>query len=226
MKTIDITNITFSRLTAIEPTGKSIPGEGREWLFNCSCGNKFRIVAKKVRSGNTKSCGCLSRDSNIQRCRKDMAGKVVGRLTVLRYDRTEAGKVVFWLCQCECGEVVSVRGASLRFGHTNSCGCLAREATGNAARKHGRSKTKTYAVWKTMRQRCSNPNDANYHYYGGRGVSVCGRWESFEAFIADMGEAPKGLTLDRIDPNGNYEPGNCRWATWAVQRHNRRDTNG
>jgi hypothetical protein len=94
-----------------------------------------------------------------------------------------------------------------------------------AKRRHGHSpkgkSTRIYQVWVAMRQRCENPNHKNYDLYGGRGICVCWDWGRFENFLADMGEKPNGLTLDRINPDGNYEPGNCRWATWHQQRINR-----
>lgn len=222
MKAIDITGKVFGRLTAIRPTGTVYLDGKREWLFLCSCGRSLIAPGSRVKSGNTRSCGCLSSESIIERCRKDITGLTFGRLKVLRYDRTEK-KVAFWLCQCTCGREVSVCGTDIRSGHTKSCGCLGLENRAKSSTVHGKSKSKTYAVWKTMRQRCNNPRNFDYKYYGGRGVTVCNRWDKFSNFLEDMGEAPPGLTLDRIDPSGNYEKNNCRWTTWEVQRKNRRN---
>lgn len=148
--------------------------------------------------------------------RLDLTGQKFSFWTVLEKGDVGPYGAVYWKCRCECGAVKEVLAGLLRSGSSRSCGC-------NRAR-HGYSQTPTGAAWYGMRQRCYNPNDKNYSSYGGRGIEVCKRWqESFENFFADMGEAPKGLTLDRIEVDGNYEPGNCRWATRQTQQRNRRN---
>lgn len=154
---------------------------------------------------------------------KDLLGKRFARLTVISH----AGRVkrkTRWLCVCECGNEIETTADSLQRGDAKSCGCLHREAVGTAARTHGRSGTPEHSIWKAMIRRCYNQNVKEYFRYGGRGIVVCERWRSFENFLADMGERPSAEhSIDRKDNNGNYEPGNCRWATRKQQGRNKRN---
>src|SRR3990167_4007614 len=127
-----------------------------------------------------------------------------------------------WLCLCECGNQKEIEKRLLTSGKSRSCGCLHSEMLAARSTTHGASKTRTYRIWNGMIGRCANQNHHAYSRYGGNGVVVCDRWLSFENFLADMGEAPHGLSIDRYPNNGgNYEPGNCRWATLVEQANNK-----
>jgi hypothetical protein len=155
----------------------------------------------------------------------DLAGQRFGRWLVVK--RVEAVGNSRWLCQCDCGTRKSVVGSFLKNGVSKSCGCFRAEVTAERMRMlsgHNASETKTYSSWRKMMGRCFDPADIGYHRYGGRGIGVHARWTDFRNFLSDMGERPDGFTLDRINPNGDYEPANCKWATRAEQSGNRRNT--
>lgn len=153
----------------------------------------------------------------------NLVGAKFGRWTVL--SRSEnAGSKIMWLCRCSCGAQKAVRAGSLTRGRSTSCGCWQRELATKSSTTHNGSSTPEFMVWKSMLGRCSNPNCKDWKNYGGRGIFVCDRWRAgFQNFLDDMGRRPSNeFSIDRVDVNGNYEPGNCRWATAKEQVDNRR----
>ena len=148
----------------------------------------------------------------------DRTGQVFGKLIVVEQAGRDRLKKVLWRCKCECGNLTVVVSGALVTGNTTSCGCGFREAV----TKHGGSGKGSYNTWRAMIRRCTVQTDKDYPRYGGKGVSVCPSWMSYEKFVADMGEPNGDETLDRIDVYGNYEPSNCRWAGVQTQNRNTR----
>jgi hypothetical protein len=154
--------------------------------------------------------------------RIDKTGNVYGRLTVLSYSHTDKG-FAYWKCKCTCGNIVTKQGNRLQQKYTQSCGCLSKQVPNNF--KHGFYGTKEYRAWYLMKSRCYNKHSIQYKWYGARGITVCDEWvNSFLNFFNYIGLAPsKKHSVDRIDNNGNYEPGNVKWSTSKEQNNNRRD---
>lgn len=154
----------------------------------------------------------------------DLTGRRFNSLTVIRRAPNDKRGKPRWVCKCDCGTETTYAARDLKRGNLYSCGCQRSRRISEKNKTHGMSRHPAWAVWHSMKQRCMDPNHKAWKNYGGRGITVCGRWaESFEAFWEDMGPTYQpGLEIDRIDNNRGYEPGNCRWTTRKVNARNRR----
>lgn len=155
----------------------------------------------------------------------DLSGKRFGKLVAISRDKNRKG--TYWVCKCDCGNMSSVQYTNLVSGGTKSCGCgRGKSGSENTFYRHGGRGTKLYGVWKTMRQRCNNSNNYDYRWYGAKGIKVCEEWNDFAKFRewANGSGYKEGLTIDRIDSQGNYEPSNCRWITIQEQQRNKSNT--
>lgn len=233
----DLTGQKFHKLTVLKMNGKN---KEILWLCKCDCGKTTTVRANNLKSGQVKSCGCLQRTSESDYDK--YIGKKFNRLTVLKYLKKDSHSAVIFSFLCDCGNYYTGKLSPVKSGKVKSCGCYGIEQRKNTPRnlRHGHNKkgrtTPTYHSWASAKKRCFNKNDSQYKNYGGRGIMMCQRWRnSFEAFLKDMGEKQKGLSIDRIDNDGHYScgkcsqcrennwPMNCKYTTDQTQARNRRN---
>lgn len=217
---IDMSGQVYGRLTVIAPAKM---GNGRTgWLCRCWCGKETTFLGSALRTGNNKSCGCLHRSGLAP-------GNRFGSLVVIQEVAPEQWgryKKRIALCRCDCGQETTTRLEYLRSGHTSTCGCQRAEIVRGLNTTHGGSGTRLHKTWHGMKERCFNPNTKSYQYYGAKGVTVAPEWLGFAAFRdwALANGYRDDLTIERKNPFGIYEPGNCCWIPKSEQRYNRRDT--
>lgn len=221
-RSVDLTGQKYGKLKVlkeVEPKRFSCGRLERMWECECECGNIVIFSQPNIRSGNSRSCGC----SKII----DLTGQRFRKLTVIKKDvaiQKEKRKVYKWICQCDCGNTVSVLQHSLLSGGTRSCGCLVKNKKYGEIGKH-----KLKDIWHNMIERCQNSNHKSFYAYGGRGIKVCPEWLDKNKGYMQFYEwsfkngYKDGLTLDRIDVDGDYSPANCRWITNREQQRNKRN---
>lgn len=215
----------FGRWIILADMGSEYGRGEAMWNCLCDCGNKKVVRSSCLRSGESRSCGCLQKTTIYG---EDHTGKKFGRWTVLKRAERKHRRITFWVCRCECGTERDVAIRGIISGRSTSCGCYAKEARRagiiEKVTTHGKSRTTEYQTWCSIIARCHRKTSTGYKSYGAKGIAVCDRWrEDFQNFYDDMGERPSEYhSIDRFpDTKGNYEPGNCRWATRQQQDENR-----
>lgn len=225
----DLTGQRFGRLIVLELGKKTKRPNGTTviyWKCQCDCGNIIEVRSQSLISGNTKSCSCYKIENTKKRTTKDLTGKRFGKVIALYPCGSKKGIGVIWKCQCDCGALCEISSKSLLSGDCRSCGCLYKEYSKHPKHiTHDKSNTNIYHIWAGMKQRCLNPNCEGYKYYGGRGIKICTEWKTdFQKFYewAINNGYQKGLSIERIDVNGNYCPENCTWIPLPDQGTNKR----
>lgn len=226
MRVIDETGNRYGRLTVVE-RAEGIKGSAA-WLCRCECGNEKIVLGILLRNGNTVSCGCKRAGVLSESNYKDEAGNKYGRLTVIGTAGQDGRQNYLWECQCECGNTHIVSGVLLRGGNTKSCGCYKAEWATLHKTTHGMAKKgrphPLYRLWVGMKTRCYNDNEPCWDNYGGRGITVCQEWQTFEPFYEwAKGKYQRGLEIDRRDNNKGYSPDNCHFVTTKENMRNKRN---
>lgn len=229
-RAIDLTGQRFGRLTVIERAGLTSAGSLR-WKCQCDCGNISHPRTASLRNKTTKSCGCLQKDAASKHNAKDITGQRFGRLTALHPVGKGRDRLIVWRLRCDCGKNIDHTIRHLG-GDTQSCGCLRREKARQFNYRHGGTRggvSSLYACWLSIKNRCFNPKNAGFKNYGGRGISMAREWigdfPAFRDYVSEnLGPKPKGYTIDRIENNEGYFPGNIQWATRTTQGNNTRRT--
>ena len=202
----------FGRLVVLE--FDRLDHIGARFWCKCDCGNTKSISGHNLKTGHTTSCGCKKHERRAE----DLTGKRFGRLYVTGFECMGTTGKSYWKCICDCGNKTVVERSALVCGGTRSCGCGQRDAVTT----HGMTDSSLYRSWRSMKHRCTNVNHESYDRYGGRGITVCSEWETFENFrdwSLDNGYEP-GLSIDRIDNDVGYYPENCRWTDTYTQNNN------
>lgn len=217
----DIAGQRFGSLVAVQSLNKK-KKSSILWVCKCDCGGTKELTVSELVSGSYQSCGCLQHKGTP----RDLRGQIFGRLTAIEPIGTNSAGQYIWKCSCGCGNTHQVTGTSLIEGATQSCGCYAKEVCGKSSLTHGMSSAPEYHAWKNALYRCTKSSNKAYKNYGGRGIEMCDRWSEplptgFLNFLEDMGSC-NGLTLERVDVNGNYSPDNCIWADVYTQGFNTR----
>ena len=235
----DLIGRRFNHWTVIDVGERDSNGRFR-WLCRCDCGRTANVYAFSLNSNKSKSCGCGLGGGEC--LFKDITNQRFGRLVVIEQaEEKDKSNGAIWRCKCDCGNTINVLGAKLRNGKIKSCGCVRKEKlslidrTKISHKKHGAfdkygNGERLYHIWDGMKQRCYNPKNPAYKYYGGRGIRICAEWISdysvFREWAFANGYDPNAkrgdCTIDRIDNDKGYEPSNCRWVDMKIQSQNKR----